>query len=149
MAAGTLTCTVEDYKGKNATCRVSSTDATIAKALIMAEYIKTHSDAKVKSYGLTLDYAGDSVDSGKYDRVLQGLRYIYEKADGKTLLFTLPAPRDEDVDVDQEPDSDTAEDLRDMLVSVSACTSAAVFQGGGLNSRLPKKESRKKATTGV
>jgi len=149
MAAGTLSCTVEDYKGKTATCKVNSTDATIAKAKILADYVAGHSDAKVKSYGHTIDYAGDSVASGKYDRVLQGLRYIYEKEDGKTLSFTLPAPRDEDVDVDQEPDSDTAEDLKDMLVSVSACTSAAVFQGGGLNSRLPKKEVRKRIVTGV
>lgn len=146
---GYLTCTVEDYKGKTAVCkvRVESAKCTIANASTLADYLKTHSDARVVSFGISQDAKGDETDSGKYDRVLQSLTYLFEDENGNTRRFSLPAPRDEDVNTDQEPDSDTAEDVRDMLNGFGLKIS--VYNGGGLRSRTPKKEARTKELTGV
>lgn len=145
-----LSCTVEDYKGKSAVVKVqvAAASATPAKAKTLADFIKDHSDAKVTGYGVSLDYSGDSTSSGKYDRVLQTLSLLYEDQSGKSRRFSIPAPRDEDVNDDQEPDSDFAEDAKDLLVLIGAVTSAA-YMGGGLKSRMPSKESRAKVLTGV
>lgn len=145
-----LTCTVEDYKGQSATIRVNvaTPSATIPKALDLAEFLKTHSDARVTGYGIALDMTGDDVDTGKYDRVLQSLRFLYEDQAGKARRFSIPAPRDEDVNADQEPTSGLAEDVKDLLVSLGAGT-AFVYGGGGIASRLPPKNSRAKVMSGV
>lgn len=145
-----LTCTVEDYKGQTSTVRVlvSEANATPAKAKDLADFLATHSDARVVGYGVGLDYANDSVSAGKYDRCLQTLRFLFEDQDGKARRFSIPAPRDEDVNVDQEPGSDVAEDVKDLLVSLGAGT-AFVYNGGGLDSRMPPKNARAKVMTGV
>ena len=146
---GYLTCTVQDYKGKSATCkvRVASGKCTVANASTLADYLKTHSDAKVVSFGISIDAKGDETDSGKYDRVLQSLTYLFEDSNGNARRFSLPAPRDEDVNIDQEPDSDTAEDVKDLLNGFGL--SIATYSGGGLKSRTPSKEARSKSLTGV
>ena len=146
---GYLTCTVQDYKGKSATVRVrvATAKCTINNASALADYIKTHSDAKVVSFGISQEAKGDSTDSGKYDRVLQSLIYLFEDSNGNTRRFSLPAPRDEDVNVDQEPDSDTAEDVKDLLNGFGLAISS--YSGGGLRSRTPGKEARSKVMTGV
>jgi hypothetical protein len=145
-----LTCTLQDYKGKSATVKVKvpAASATVAKAKTLADTLKDHSDAKVVGYGVSLDFTGDDVSTGKYDRVLQTLTMLYEDQDGNSRRLSIPAPRDEDVNEDQEPDSDWAEDAKDLLVSLGAVKSAT-YQGGGLKSRLPSKEARSKVTTGV
>lgn len=145
-----LTCSVEDYKGQASTVRVAVAlaSATPAKAKDLADFLVTHSDARVASYGVTIDFGGDTTDTGKYDRVLQSLRFSYEDQDGKSRRFSIPAPRDEDVNDDQEPTSGLAEDVKDLLVSLGAGT-AFVYNGGGLDSRMPPKNARAKAMTGV
>ena len=145
---GSVSATVKDYKGKCATVRVEVSGPTAAKAKKLAEYLKDHSDAAVQTYGLSIDYTGDETDSGKYDRVLHKLVYLYKDDDKRSRRFSVPAPRDEDVNDDQEPDSDTAEDVKDLLVSLGAFKSAE-YNGGGLDSRLPSSEARARATTGV
>lgn len=146
---GYLTCTVEDYKGKTAVCkvRVLSANCTVANASALADHLKTHSDARVVSFGVSQDAKGDKTNSGKYDRVLQSLAYLFEDEDGATRRFSLPAPRDEDVNEDQEPISDTAEDVKDLLNKFGLKIS--VYNGGGLRSRTPGKEARAKESTGV
>lgn len=148
-AYGYLTATVEDYLGKTAVCkvRVKSAKCTIGNAEKLADYLKTHSDARVTAFGISQEATGDSTNSGKYDRVLQSLTYLFEDGDGSQRRFSLPAPRDEDVNVDQEPDSDTAEDVKDLLNVFGL--NIAVYNGGGLKSRTPKKEARSKKLTGV
>ena len=146
---GYLTCTVQDYKGKSATVkvRVATAKCTIGNASALADYLKTHSDAKVTSFGISQDAKGDETDSGKYDRVLQSLVYLFEDSNGNTRRFSLPAPRDEDVNVDQEPASDTAEDVKDLLNGFGL--GITTYSGGGLKSRTPNKDARSKALTGV
>lgn len=147
---GTLTASLEDYKGKTATARirVPEAKATQANAKKLADFLKVHSDAKVVSYGASKDYSGDSTDTGKYDRVLQRLELLFEDGDGKSKRFSIHAPRDEDVNDDQEPDSDLAEDVKDLLVAVGA-GSNFTYNGGGLESRKPSKQARAKVMTGV
>ena len=147
---GYLTCSVTDYLGKSAVVkvRVKSAQCTIANASKLADYVKTHSDARVVAFGLSQDAKGDSTDSGKYDRVLQSLVYLYEDNEGVSRRFSLPAPRDEDVDLNQEPVSDTAEDVKDLLNGFGL--NLSVYNGGGLKSRTPGKEGRvNKSMTGV
>ena len=146
---GFITASVEDYKGKSATVkvRVPQASVTSANAEALADYIATHSDARVVGFGLSFEATGDSTNAGKYDRVLQRLVYLFEDGNGSSRRFSLPAPRDEDVNVDQEPDSDTAEDVKDLLVSFGLTINA--YNGGGLISRSPSKAERTKALTGV
>ena len=146
---GFLTCSVKDYKGQSATVkvRVATAQCTIGNASKLADYVKTHSDAKVTAFGISQDAKGDSTDTGKYDRVLQSLAYLFEDENGNARRFSLPAPRDEDVDVDQEPDGDTAKDVKDLLNGFGL--KIAAYNGGGLRSRTGGNLSRKKTLTGV
>lgn len=150
MAQGTLSVSLQDYKGKGATAkvRVPEAKATLANAKKVADFLKTHSDARVVTYGASKDYSGDTTDTGKYDRVLQRLEFLYEDSDGNSKRFSIHAPRDEDVNDDQEPTSDLAEDVKDLLVDVGA-GSGFSYNGGGLKSRMPSKEARAKEMTGV
>lgn len=147
---GTLSVSLQDYKGKTATAkvRVPEAKATQTNAKKVADFLKTHSDAKVTTYGASKDYSGDSTDTGKYDRVLQRLELLYEDSNGSGKRFSIHAPRDEDVNDDQEPDSDLAEDVKDLLVEIGA-GSGFTYNGGGLKSRMPSKEARSKEMTGV
>lgn len=147
---GYLTCSVQDYLGKSATVkvRVKAAKCTIGNANSLADYVQTHSDARVTAFGISQDAKGDSTDTGKYDRVLQSLTYLFEDNEGNAKRFSLPAPRDEDVDDNQEPVSDTAEDLKDLLNGFGL--NISVYNGGGLKSRTPNKEGRvNKSMTGV
>lgn len=141
-----ISVSLQDYKGKIGTVRLDG-PKTLANAKSLADWLKTHSDAKVVSYGVSLDYTGDSTSTGEYDRVLQRLKFSYEDQAGKTIIFSYPAPRDEDVDDDQEPSSGLAEDVKDLLNTFGA--KVATYNGGGLVSRIPSKEARKKVMTGV
>jgi hypothetical protein len=145
-----LTCSVEDYKGATSTIRVlvGSANATVAKAKDLADFVATHSDARVVGYGVALDYTGDSTSAGKYDRVLQSLRFLFEDEAGKARRFSVPAPRDEDVNADQEPTGGVAEEVKDLLIALGAGT-AFTYNGGGLDSRMPPKNARAKVLTGV
>lgn len=145
---GSVSATVRDYKGKCATCKMNVEKPTKAKAETLAKYLSTHSDAAVTGIGINHTVSGDETDKGKYDRVEQKLVYLFQTdKSGTTKRFSLPAPRDEDVNEDQEPDSDTAEDVADMLKSVTGIKETLVYNGGGLQSRVPKNRSTKR--TGV
>jgi hypothetical protein len=155
MAAkyGSLNVTLEDYKGKtgNVKMRVPIAKATEPIAKKLADFLKEHSDARVVSYGISKEYAGDSTDSGKYDRCLQRLLFLFEDQDGVSHTFSFPAPRDEDVNDDQEPTSGLAEDIKDLLTGGSklGIYSSIVYNGGGITSRLPRKGARSTKMTGV
>ena len=146
---GTLTSTVQDYKGKTATVKVivPAAKATLANAKKIAEFLEDYSCAAVVGYGVALGYSDDTI-TGKYDRVLQSLTLLFENADGRSVRFSIPAPKDGNVNDDQEPDSDVPEDVKDLLVAVGASTSF-IYNGGGLKSRLPNKDARSKVMTGV
>lgn len=143
----TATVTMKDYKGQTSTIRIPGV-TTLAKAKQIADWIKGHTDAAVVGYGVSMGYAGDSTDTGKYDRVLQALRLLFKDELGKTRSFSIPAPRDEDVNDDQEPISDLPEDVMDLLKAVGAAKTLT-YEGGGLRSRLPRSEARSREVTGV
>ena len=95
----------------------------------------------------------DAVDEGKYDTCQQRLVFLYkDKAIDSMRRFSYPAPRDEDVNTRQQPISDLAEDVKDLLQSVGALTNdddKVEYNGGGLHSRLPEKSARSTELTGV
>jgi len=146
---GSINVSLRDYKGKTASVKVIVPEdkATLANGLLVAAFLEDYSCAAVTGYGVSVDYT-DTTITGKYDRVLQALKLLYKNADGKQVRFSIPAPKDGNVNDDQEPDSDVAEDVKDLLVSIGA-SSAFVYEGGGLKSRLPSKEARSTQLTGV
>lgn len=145
-----VSCTVRDYKGKSATVSVDVTGTpTLANAKKLADFVRTHSDAKVIGYGCSQNTTveDDSCDAGKYDRVYQKLVFLFSEKSGASRRFSLPAPRDEDVDVDQEGSADVAEDINDLLKTIGATRENMRFNGAGLVSKLA--HERKVEKTGV
>lgn len=144
---GSVSATVKDYKGGTSVVVVEGiTTPTTALAKKLAEFLVAHSDAQVVSYGCSLPYTGDECDSGKYDRVEQRLTLLFSKEKGGARRFSIPAPRDEDVNVDQEPNSDLPEDVMDLFKSLGI-KETLIYNGGGMLSRMPKVRAR--AVTGV
>lgn len=145
-----VSCTVRDYKGRSAIVTVDVTGTpTLSKAKALADFIQTHSDAKVIGYGISQNVTveNDSCDAGKYDRVYQKLVFLFSEKNGTSRRFSIPAPRDEDVDVDQEGSADVAEDINDLLKTLGATKENMRFNGSGLVSKMPK--DRKVEKTGV
>lgn len=144
------TVTLRDFKGRTGTMKVANcrSSLTMANAKSFAEFVAEHSDAQVVGYGIHESHDGDSADNGKYDRVLQGLKMLYIQEFGnKPTGITLLAPRDEDVDEDQEAVSDFAEDMKDALVALTG--QSYTFNGSGIVSRTPGSMERKRVLTGV
>lgn len=139
---GFLTCTVRDYKGKTGTIKIKvpNAKATLAKAGELADLIEQRSDAAVVTFGVSLDAKGGQTNPGKYDRVYQRLIYLFEDENGLAHRFSIPAPRDEDVNDDQEPDSESANDVGDFLEGVGWL--GIIYHGGGLVSHTPHQGER-------
>lgn len=145
-----VSCTLRDFKGKTSIVTVDVTGTpTLSKAKSLADFLITHSDAQVIGYGTSQNATveNDECDAGKYDRVEQKLVFLFSEKDGGSRRFSIPAPRDEDVDVDQEGSSDLAEDINDLLKTLGATRENMRFNGSGLVSKLPK--IRKVVKTGV
>ena len=151
MGWGTGTVLLEDYTGApgRVTVGVNGDINTVEE---VADFLKDHSDAKVVSYSFSQSkvYSGDDTDEGKYDRVSQKLRFNYSDSEEENprkrqISFTIPAPRDEDVNDDQEADSDVAEDVKDLLESVRG--GELEYKGGYLTSKKPRQVAKK--LTGV
>ena len=145
-----VSCTLRDYKGKTSIVSVDVTGTpTLTKAKALADFMTTHSDAQVIGYGASQNATveNDQCDAGKYDRVEQKLTFLFSQKSGASRRFTIPAPRDEDVDTDQEGSSDLAEDINDLLKTLGATRENMRFNGAGLVSKMPK--VRKVVKTGV
>ena len=149
--SGSVFCTVRDYKGQTSIVTVDlPKGATLAKGKALAEWISKHTCAKVLGYGVT---QGETVDdgkitAGKYDRVAQKLTFLYSTKSGASKRFSIPAPLDADVDVDQEGTSDMAEDVNDLLQKTLGAVSERMrFNGAALLSKKPK--TLKTTKTGV
>jgi hypothetical protein len=147
---GWLTCTVKDYKQKSAVVKVKVTaaKATMANAKTLAETLEDLTCAAITGYGAIVGYS-DSAITGKYDRVLQKLELLYQDASRGAHRFSIPAPKDGNVNDDQECDSDVAEDIRDMLNGFGLDIPDTGYNGSGLKSRLPGKDARATELTGV
>ena len=144
-------CTVRDYKGKTGNVTVDlPKGATMAKAKALADFIEKHSAAKVLGWGLNQNETKETgkITAGKYDRIEQKLVFLFSTKAGSSKRFSIPAPIDADVDVDQEGSSDMAEDVNDLLQkTLGAVPERMRFNGAGLVSKLPK--IRKTEKTGV
>ena len=148
--SASVSCTLRDYKGKTAIVTVDVTGTpSLTKAKKLAEFLETHSDAQVIGYSCSqaATVEDDQCNSGKYDRVEQKMVYLFSEKSGAARRFSVPAPRDEDVDVDQEGNSDVAEDVNDLLKTIGATKENMRFNGAGLVSKIPK--VRKTVKTGV
>lgn len=145
-------CTLQDFVGGTATVRLSRLgDAfTIGEAKKFAEFLKKKSEAAVVSYGITMvdndvtETANDATE-GAYDRVYQKLVLNFtDKNDNSSVRFTIPAPGDLAVDKYQEPETDLAEDVKDLIGELtSRVRGDLLYHGGGMVSRSPRKKERK------
>ena len=115
--------------------------------------IETHSDAKVIAMSVTettvLDASGffaDNTDKGKYDSVEQKAKYIFKDADtGGIVTFSVPAPREEDIDDDQQPKIAAANAIKALIAEVTSREAAdLLYLGGGLRSDVPPAQQRRK-----
>jgi len=147
---GIATIVLVDYKGQRSHSRLEVKDKKAVEGVV--SFLKGHSDAKVisASYSEPVAVPEDNTDPGKSDRVAQKLVGLYKTQPTDTSLskavrFSIPAPRDEDIDKDQEMDSDVAEDLKDMLQTATG--KKLRFYGGYLTSKRP--HSLKNKMTGV
>lgn len=115
--------------------------------------IEAHSDAKVIGASVTetivKDASGffaDSTDKGKYDSVEQKAKYIFKDADtGSIVTFTVPAPKEADIDDDQQPKISAATAIKNLIAEVTGReASDLLYLGGGLKSDLPPSALRRK-----
>ena len=116
-------------------------------------FIESHSDAKVVAYGVSevtlLDASGlfaDDTDKGSYDSIRQRMVFHFRDADtGKRLSFSIPAPRNEDMDADQQPKASVAKAVRDKIAELTSREAVDLhYLGGGLRSKVPPIDQRRK-----
>jgi hypothetical protein len=147
-----LVVSVVDFLGKSGKVqvRVAKNKATIKNAEDLSDFVKTHSDAKVVSYGARIGITGDAPDNGKYDRCQQRLKFLFKSSENASINFSYPAPRDEDVNERQEPESDVAEDVRDLLNGFGLnIPDSGGYNGGSLTGKPYSASERERELTGV
>lgn len=119
----------------------------------LKSFIEAHSDAKVIAYGVSevtlLDASGlfaDDTDKGNYDSIRQRLIFHFRDADtGKRLSFSIPAPRNEDLDASQQPKPSVAAAVRNKIAELTSREAVDLhYLGGGLRSKVPPMEVRSK-----
>ena len=146
---------VQDFKGQTATMQLSDLGDAFELNEIgnLKSFIEQHSDAKVIAYGVSevtlLDASGlfaDGADKGNYDTVRQRAVFHFRDADtGKRFSFTIPAPRNEDFDADQQPQAAVANAVRDKVAELTSREAVDLhYLGGGLRSKVPPIEQRSK-----
>lgn len=146
---------VQDFKGQTATMQLGDLgDAfEINEIANLKDFIETHSDAKVVAFGVSevtlLDASGlfaDDTDKGNYDTVKQRAVFHFRDADtGKRFSFTIPAPRNEDFEADQQPKASVAKAVRDKIAELTSREAADLhYLGGGLRSKVAPIEQRSK-----
>lgn len=116
-------------------------------------FIETHSDAKVVAAGISevrlYDASGffaDDTDKGNYDSIKQRLIFHFRDADtGRRFSFSIPAPRNEDLDASQQPKPSVASAVRNKIAELTGREAADLhYLGGGLRSKVPPIEQRSK-----
>lgn len=146
---------VQDAFGQTATMQLENLGDTFEINEIgnLKDFIETHSDAKVVAYGVSevmlLDASGlfaDDADKGNYDSIRQRAVFHFRDADtGKRLSFTIPAPKNEDFDADQQPKASVAKAVRDKIAELTSREAVDLhYLGGGLRSKVAPIEQRRK-----
>lgn len=146
---------VQDAFGQTATMHLENLGDTFEINEIgnLKDFIETHSDAKVVAYGVSevmlLDASGlfaDDTDKGNYDSIRQRAVFHFRDADtGKRLSFTIPAPKNEDFDADQQPKASVAKAVRDKIAELTSREAVDLhYLGGGLRSKVAPIEQRRK-----
>lgn len=145
---------VEDSFGQTATMRLENLGDALEINEIgnLREFIETHSDAKVIRYGITKSayinargWGSDETDPGKYDSVAQRLKFNFMDQDGGFFSFSIPAPRDEDLNDNQQPKGSVANEVLKKIAELTSREEADLhYLGGGLVSKMQKIELRSK-----
>lgn len=155
MAFKSATITLLDRWGQTAKVKINKFDDgfSVGDLTQFKNGIETHSDAKVIAMAVTettvLDASGffaDNTDKGKYDSVEQKAKYIFKDADtGSITVLSIPAPREEDIDDDQQPKIAAANAIKALIAGVTSREAAdLLYLGGGLESDVPRAALRRK-----
>jgi len=154
-AKTTLTVNVIDIDGGKATVKVNDIENEASKAKDFVDnWVAEHCDAKVINYSLsttqTFKYDDDDASDGGFGLVNQRAICLFNVSnDDDEVLgstrFTMPAPDKGDITEDEQFNSDSAEDLKDALESLTG--KKFVYQGGYLEINRPNQ--LKATTTGV
>jgi len=104
---------------------------------------KTYTDAKVMSYSVVTEtvVADDEFSEGTFDLVDEVMKTTWKTPTGGIVSLSVPAPKDEVVDADEDLTSDAAEDWGDALKTLLGVANIQ-FRGGRLyrkGSNRPKK----------
>jgi len=148
---------VKDFTGGTSRVTLSHIgDAfTMNEAKKFAEFIKDKSEAAVINYGITMtsreitETANDATE-GPYDRVQQKLVLMYtDMQDNDKIRFTIPAPGSvKCVDKYQEPLTDLAEDVKDLIGNLTSRERGdLLYHGGGISGKVPRRDQRRSIET--
>jgi len=140
--ASDLVITLADRLGQYKQVRldIGANSANVA-AFITA--FKTFTDAKVMGYSVVSEtvVTDDDFAEGTFDLVDEVMKTTWKDSAGKVFGFSVPAPKDEVVDADEDLTSDAAEDWGDALKALLGAANIQ-FRGGRLyrkGSNRPKK----------
>ena len=155
MAFKSASITVLDRWGKfgKVTIKKFGDLLNLADLVTFKHGIEAHSDARVVAASVTettlYDASGffaDGTDKGKYDSVEQKAKFIFKDAEtGGIVTFSLPAPREEDIDDDQQPKMSAATAIKNLIAAITDREGAnLLYLGGGLESNIPNSPERRK-----
>jgi len=137
-----LIIVLADRLGQYKQVRIDIGANTANVAAFLTAY-KTYTDAKVMSYSVVTEtvVADDDFAEGTFDLVDEVMRTTWKLPTGEIVSFSVPAPKDEAVDADEDLTSDAAEDWGDALKTLLGVANIQ-FRGGRLyrkGSNRPKK----------
>jgi hypothetical protein len=127
-----------------------ATDA--AKITAYVNFVKDHTDAKVVGYSDVQQtvVSGDNLSAGTYDLVSEVMKARWKKvSDGKTIVQSIPAVRNEDVDTDEQLTSAAANDYGDALKAILDEADRMVYKGAVLVMKSGGRNLKTDDTAGV
>lgn len=146
--AADLIITLADRLGKFKQVRIDVGANSANVAAFMTAY-KSYTDAKVMGYSVVTEtvVADDDFSAGTFDLTDEVMKETWKLPTGKVFQLSIPAPKSEIVDDDEDLTSDAAEDHGDALKTLFGVADIQ-FRGGRLY-RKASNRPKKLVQTGV
>jgi hypothetical protein len=138
-----------DREGDFKTTRLDVGSAAIGLIESFVTFVKSSTDAKLMSYTVVTEVVvpDDDFSDGNHDLVDQVLISTWKLPDGTVKRVSMPAPKDESLDANEDMSSDAAEDYGDALKALFGVANVQ-FRGGRLY-RKASDRPKKLVQTGV
>jgi hypothetical protein len=143
-----LICTFADREGDFKTTRIDIGSNT-ANVAGWVTFVKSSTDAKLMAYSVVTEtvVADDDFSAGDHDLVDEVLISTWKLPDGSIKRVSMPAPKDESLDENEDMSSDAAEDYGDAIKTLFGVANVQ-FRGGRLY-RKASDRPKKLVQTGV